>query len=110
MARNFLAILLTLSAGLAVGYLMGNADEGPARNSAVRSDAPRTATAEEPIAPETDSDLAEALRAIPVPKYAGGNGRITGYVRDKDGNGVGGVTIRATLRTRARSRMPCAAP
>jgi hypothetical protein len=42
------------------------------------------------------SDLSAALDKLPVPNWSGGSGRIAGRVRDGNGNGVAGVTIRAT--------------
>ena len=45
-----------------------------------------------------------AVHELPVPSYARGSGRITGVVRDAEGNGVAGVTIRATQHGKGGSR------
>ena len=95
MARNLLVTLLALAVGLGVGYLIGSARDAP-----VRSDRPAVETRParpEPL-PASASDLVRVLHEIPAPHYAAGTGRITGFVRDRAGNGVAGVTIRAQQR------------
>ena len=91
MARSILVSLLTLAIGLGVGYLIGSAREA---QTPTRSNRPAaTSQTDQPpreALPAGASDLAEVLHELPVPSYARGTGRITGVVRDAEGNGVAG--------------------
>lgn len=93
--RTFLLLVVALAVGGGIGYLYGvSRSDG----SHARAAAPRTGTSPatpERIRPHGDSDLARALRALPLPQVGLGSGRIAGTVRDEEGNGVASVTVRA---------------
>jgi hypothetical protein len=105
MTRSILVSLLTLAIGLGVGYLIGSAREAqaPSRSNRPATTVQRDQPPREAL-PAGASEFAEVLHELPVPSYTRGSGRITGVVRDAEGNGVAGVTIRATQHGKGGSR------
>ncbi|MEM8883517.1 MAG: hypothetical protein AAGD14_05585 [Planctomycetota bacterium] len=84
-------ILAAFGVGIGLGYLLGQDGDSSSRSGRTVVERPAAATA--PMSARETQSLREMLDRIPVPTPARGAGRITGTVRNKQGDPITGVLV-----------------